>query len=55
MGLRTRSTSLSDDTITIRLGPNDVLFLHTIILARVLAYSYLCGPRTICNLINWGA
>ncbi len=51
----TDPSTLPDGTVTVRLGPNDVVFLHTSFPAEVLAYTYLCGPHTNRNLINCGA
>jgi hypothetical protein len=51
----TDPATLPDGPVNLRVGPNDVLFLHTSVPADTLAYSYLCGPHTNRSLINCGA
>lgn len=41
--------------VQLRLGPNDVLYLHFSRAPQIGAFSYLCGPKTDRSATNCGA
>lgn len=51
----TDPTVVTDGTVTLTLGENDVLYLHFSQTPATAAFTYVCGPRTNRSLINCGA